>query len=109
MRHADTVLWSLGRLVTNVRDNDSIGVRQKRQVCGAVQNVPLNRASHVPVYVYEAALVTPRVEGEALRSTDGDEGLPIAVVEGHRGDREGSFVIDCRARKNKRWALVVTT
>lgn len=49
--------------------------------------------------MHEAALVIPRVEGEALRGADRDERLPVSVVERHRGDREGSFVVDCRASR----------
>ena len=56
-----------------------------------------NRVRNAPVHVHEAALVVPRVESEALCSADRDERLPISVVERHRGDREGSFVVDCRA------------
>ena len=52
-------------------------------------------SSHIssPVHVHKAAVVTSRVEGEALGRADHDERLSTSVMESHRRDREGSLVI----------------
>lgn len=64
-----------------------------------IENMILVNSNLSPVHMNKAALVTPRMERQTLRSANYHEGLSATVVECHRSYRNCRLVFTCNNKQ----------